>query len=138
MATPFVSGVAALVKSANPRLSAKQIKNVILNNVDVILSLVGKVNTSERPNASRSVSAAQRMAQQVRSDRQFVFGSPGVQAVPDDWNGDEKTEAAVFLNGEWWVDNNRDGFGTSNLFLALLDVRQSNLKIKLKKTLCFV
>jgi thermitase len=59
MATPFVSGVAALVKSVNPKLTNVQIKNIILNNVDVIPSLSGKVKTSGRLNAYKAVLAAQ-------------------------------------------------------------------------------
>jgi len=59
MATPQVSGVAALVKSVNPRLTNIQIKNIILDNVDVIPSLSGKVNTSGRLNAYKALLAAQ-------------------------------------------------------------------------------
>jgi len=58
MATPQVSGVAALVKSVNPRLTNLQIKDIILNNVDVIPSLSEKVNTSGRLNAYKAVLAA--------------------------------------------------------------------------------
>ena len=83
MATPFVSGVAALVKSTNPRLSAKQIKNVILNNVDVLPSLFGKVNTSGRLNAYKSVLAAQSMA--------------------------ETEKIGVYQNGSWLLDNDGSG-----------------------------
>jgi len=57
MATPHVSGVAALVKSVNPSLTAIQIKNAILSTVDVKSSLSGKVNTSGRLNAYRAVLA---------------------------------------------------------------------------------
>jgi thermitase len=59
MATSFVSGVAALIKSTNPRLTNIQIKNIILNNVDVIPALSGKVNSSGRLNAYKAVKAAQ-------------------------------------------------------------------------------
>ena len=57
MATPHVSGVAALVKSVNQSLTAAQIKDIILSNVDVKSSLIGKVNTSGRLNAYRAVKA---------------------------------------------------------------------------------
>jgi thermitase len=57
MATPHVSGVAALVKSVNPGLTNIQIKNIILNNVDVKSSLFGKVNTSGRLNAYKAMQA---------------------------------------------------------------------------------
>ena len=130
MATPHVSGVAALVKSVNPRLSARQIKNIILNNVDSKSSLSGKVNTSGRLNAFKSVIAAQNTAQPEKmsvflnggwwrdtkengiwdtGDEYYTFGSPGVQAVTGDLNGDGKDESGVFLNGGWWLDANGNG-----------------------------
>ncbi|WP_424038474.1 S8 family serine peptidase [Methanoregula sp.] len=58
MSTPFVSGVAALVKSINPNLTNVQIKNIILNNVDVLPSLSGKVSTGGRLDAYKAVRAA--------------------------------------------------------------------------------
>jgi len=59
MATPFVAGVAALIKSVNPNLTNIQIKNIILNNVDVKPSLTGLVNTGGRLNAYKAVLEAQ-------------------------------------------------------------------------------
>ena len=58
MATPHVSGVAALVKSRNASLTAIQIKNIILSTVDLKSSLSGKVSTSGRLNAYRAVMSA--------------------------------------------------------------------------------
>ena len=57
MATPYVSGVAALVKSLNQSLTAVQIKNIILSTVDEKSSLNGKVSTNGRLNAYRAVVA---------------------------------------------------------------------------------
>ncbi len=51
MATPHVSGLAALVKSAYPDATAAQIKARILNTADVIPSLEGKTVTGGRVNA---------------------------------------------------------------------------------------
>lgn len=59
MATPCVSGVAALVKSANPSLTSIQIKNILLNSVDTLTSLKGKVSTGGRINAYKAVTNAQ-------------------------------------------------------------------------------
>jgi thermitase len=131
MATPTVSGVAALVKSVNPRLTNKQIKNVILNNVDVKSSLSGKVNTSGRLNAYKSVLAAQRMAGADKfgvfrdgvwyldyngnghwdaGDAIRVFGDPGdSHPVVGDWTGDGKDEFGVFRDGVWYLDYNGNG-----------------------------
>ncbi|PWR72327.1 S8 family serine peptidase [Methanospirillum lacunae] len=55
MATPFVSGVAGLVKAANPSLSKNQVRDRILNTVDKLSSLSGKVATGGRLNAASAV-----------------------------------------------------------------------------------
>ena len=57
MATPHVSGVAALVKAVNPSLTSAQIKNIILSTVDVKSSLSGKVASGGRLNAYKAVVA---------------------------------------------------------------------------------
>jgi subtilisin family serine protease len=51
MAAPFVTGTAALLKSSNSSLSASEIKDRILNNVNKSAHLSGKVSTSGRLNA---------------------------------------------------------------------------------------
>lgn len=55
MATAYVSGLAGLIKSLRPDLNNIQVKNVILNNVDIIDSLTGKILTGGRINAYRSL-----------------------------------------------------------------------------------
>ncbi|WP_074368944.1 S8 family serine peptidase, partial [Methanoculleus chikugoensis] len=57
MATPHVSGLAALVKAADPSLSTSQIKQTILSTVDAKSSLTGKVATGGRINAYRAVNS---------------------------------------------------------------------------------
>ena len=57
MATPHVSGVAALIKAVNPSLNAQQIKTIILSTVDVKPSLIGKVATGGRLNAYNALVA---------------------------------------------------------------------------------
>jgi subtilisin family serine protease len=58
MATPHVSGVAALVKAANPSLSSAQIKNILLSTVDKKSSLSGKIASGGRLNAYNAVIAS--------------------------------------------------------------------------------
>ena len=58
MATPHVSGGAALVKAVNPSLTAGQIKNIILSTVDLKSSLSGKVVSGGRLNAYKAVLAS--------------------------------------------------------------------------------
>ncbi len=55
MASPFVSGVSALVMSYRPTLSHLQVKARILNGVEQSSSLEGKVMTSGRLNAYRAL-----------------------------------------------------------------------------------
>jgi len=55
MATPHVSGVAALLKSQNPSMSATQIRSRIISSVDAISSLSGKVASGGRLNAAKAL-----------------------------------------------------------------------------------
>lgn len=57
-AAPMVAGVAALMKSVNPYLSASDIKGLIMNNVDQIPALNGKCVTGGRLNAYKAVKSA--------------------------------------------------------------------------------
>jgi subtilisin family serine protease len=58
MATPHVSGVAALVWARNPAATVADIRNALLTTVDPIASLAGDVVTGGRLNADRAVEAA--------------------------------------------------------------------------------
>ena len=133
MATPFVAGVAALVKSTNPLLTNNQIKNIIFNNIDVKPSLSGKVNTSGRLNAYKAVLAAQRMAQPemigvVRHNNTWLldasgngawgagdlqynsFWQPGDVYVTGDWTGNGITKmGAIRFNNTWLLDASGNG-----------------------------
>jgi len=51
MAAPYVSGLAALLLSVDPSLTYSQLKQIIMNTVDVKPSLYGKCVTSGRINA---------------------------------------------------------------------------------------
>ena len=57
MATPHVSGVAALVWSLDPGLSAQEVKETLLNTVDPIPALNGKTVSGGRLNAFNAVNA---------------------------------------------------------------------------------
>lgn len=58
MASPFVAGLAALVLREAPQLSGYQVRNIILQNVNTFSSLSGKVSTSGRVNALKTIQAA--------------------------------------------------------------------------------
>lgn len=55
MATPVVSGVAALVLSVDPNLSIKELRERLLTSVDHLSSLDGKVSSGGRINAAHAV-----------------------------------------------------------------------------------
>ncbi|MEW6002255.1 MAG: S8 family serine peptidase [Nitrospirota bacterium] len=55
MATPFVSGLAALILARNPGFSVTQLKDQILRTVDKIPALDGKILTDGRINAYRAL-----------------------------------------------------------------------------------
>lgn len=55
---PLVTGVAALVMSQRPDLNHRQVRQVILNNVDLISTLTGKVSTGGRLNARKALNAS--------------------------------------------------------------------------------
>ena len=57
MATPVVSGVAALVLALNPDLTAEQLRARLLDSVDKLPALEGKVASGGRVNAARAVRA---------------------------------------------------------------------------------
>ena len=58
MATPHVTGVAALIRAVNRELTAPEIKALILGNVDKIDALSTKCSTGGRLNAYKAVRAA--------------------------------------------------------------------------------
>ena len=58
MATPVVSGIAALIWSLNPNPTNLQVKDIILNSVDYLDSLVGMVLTGGQVNANNALAEA--------------------------------------------------------------------------------
>ncbi len=57
MAAPVTAGVAGLVWSANPSLTHLEVKEILLNTVDPLSSLAGKVATGGRVNAYQALLA---------------------------------------------------------------------------------
>ncbi len=55
MATPQVSGVAGLILATDPKMSVEKLKERILNSVDKVDSLNGKVKTGGRLNAAKAL-----------------------------------------------------------------------------------
>ncbi len=57
MATPMVSGIAALVLAVNPDLTVKELRARLLESVDPLDTLQGKIVSGGRLNAARAVNA---------------------------------------------------------------------------------
>jgi subtilisin family serine protease len=68
MAAPYVTGVAALLLSANPSLTGTQLKSAILNNADTVPALSGLCVTGGRLNA---FAAVQSVAIQISTAQQL-------------------------------------------------------------------
>ena len=58
MATPFVSGLAALMLRENPTMSSYQVRNLIFESSQVITSLTNRTTTQARINAYNAIVAA--------------------------------------------------------------------------------
>jgi subtilisin family serine protease len=58
MATPHVTGAAVLLKAAYPNMKAKELKAVLLDSVEKLAGLSGKVQTEGRLNISKAFAVA--------------------------------------------------------------------------------
>lgn len=58
MAAPLVTGLAVLIKAANPSLNFSQVKAIISASVDPIVSLKNKISSGGRVNARKAVAMA--------------------------------------------------------------------------------
>jgi subtilisin family serine protease len=101
MATPHVSGVAALLMEQYPNDSIASIKARILSNVDVLPALAGKVTTSGRLNARKALGAAEfasdTIAPAAISD--LASSSADLTSVTLTWTapGDDGTTGAAYF-----------------------------------------
>jgi len=76
MATPMVSGIAALVKSANSSITVPDLKSAIMNTVETKSSLTGKCVTGGRVNAYLAVKSVSPALQAM------FYGVPGTVVNP--------------------------------------------------------
>ncbi len=83
MAAPHVSGLAGLIKAWNPALTNLEIKDAILNNVDVKSSLSGKVLTGGRINAYKALYFISCSNLPVRIDRATPVYYSSLQSAYD-------------------------------------------------------
>jgi hypothetical protein len=76
MASPFVAGVAGLMRAERPAMNCYQIRNLLLQGVDVKSSLAGRVTTSGRLNVLTSVSLSQTAALDANKPAYFLQINP--------------------------------------------------------------
>ncbi len=124
MATPHVSGVAALVKSQNPELSDEQIKAQLLNSVDKKASLDGRVLTGGRLNAARAVGAdtTKPKVSAVRPTGRTKDRTPVLAATVRD-DGTDLAKSDIHL----YVDGSRKGTFSYSSTTDLLSYRSGKL-----------
>jgi thermitase len=91
MATPQVAGVAGLIKSKHPELTNAEIKAAIIDNVDIVVYLNGKVKSGGRLDAYKALKSLEKVP---------PLGSIYIQSNPPG--------ARIF------IDNNDTGFITPN------------------------
>ncbi|MBE2315655.1 S8 family serine peptidase [Solirubrobacter sp. CPCC 204708] len=110
MASPNTAGVAALVLSARPGLSALDVKSAIMGSVDAKPELAGKALTGGRVNADRAVSGALG-GRPVNVSPPIITGTPRQGATlstsPGMWNPAGSTYTYLWQrsldNGASWT-----------------------------------
>jgi subtilisin family serine protease len=107
MAAPHVSGVAGLIKAFDPSLTNLEIKDAILNNVDAISSLSGKVLTGGRLNAFNALDAItcpNLPARILATGSEYPTLQTAYNAAVE---GDTIQSQAVFFNGDLYINQNK-------------------------------
>lgn len=101
MATPHVSGVAALLKSQSPQLKASEIRARILDSVDKNASLEGKTVSGGRLNAAKALGAntspvilSLKPGSRVRTSKALIGAT-----VRDEETDLTKDQIALYLDG---------------------------------------
>jgi subtilisin family serine protease len=105
MATPHVSGVAALIKSQNPAADDAQMKAQILQFTDPKASLTNKVATDGRLNALRSLTQSADTTEPTISEPKPAPGrktkdrTPAISATVDDNTQLTQASVQLYLDG---------------------------------------
>ena len=74
MATPHVTGVAALLKSQYPNIGDGQMKSIILDSVDKKSTLSGKVLSGGRLNVVKAIRQCATMIRAAQGSLRLVSG----------------------------------------------------------------
>jgi subtilisin family serine protease len=105
MATPHVAGIAGLVKAQNPNYSNSQIRDAILNTVDKIPSLSGKLVTGGRVNAFKAVT--------------YLAPPKNIKLIP----GDESITVSWSANNEAALTGYKILYGTDSSLGTKINIR---------------
>ncbi len=84
MATPHVSGVAALVWSQNPGWTWNQVKAAILDNGDPLPALAGKTLTGKRLNAAKAIGSVPTPPETILVDDRGWYDDTGYHNASND------------------------------------------------------
>lgn len=97
MASPHVAGVASLIWSQYPDLTASEVKNKILGSVDAIAALAGKTVTGGRLNAFKSL---------IQPGKGGIFG---LKWNDKDVDGIKDNNESGLANWKIYLDQNKNG-----------------------------
>ena len=96
MATPHVSGVAALLLALDPALSPADVKSLILDNVDPVSSLAGVTLTGGRLNAANAVGAVSPPTGDTTPPViSSIMATPSSNSATITWTTDESATSQV-------------------------------------------
>ncbi|MBC7370376.1 MAG: S8 family serine peptidase, partial [Bdellovibrionaceae bacterium] len=121
MATPFVSGMAALALREAPQLTGYQVKNLIMASADVVPSLVGKVSSSARINSyaliARSLSSTSTVASQPNYSPVYQADARSTASTPKTGCG---LISAAALRGPGSGDASGGAFDAAGVLAGLM------------------
>ena len=134
MAVPMVAGVAGLIRSKYPGVSNAQIKSAILNTVDPVPSLVGKVTTGGRLNA---YDALKSLEPPPTNGSIFIESNPSAAKIYcDDMDTGNVTPATLpgLTPGSHVVRCRLDGYGDSSREVTVIAGETTSVQMILNKT----
>ncbi len=100
MATPHVSGAAALLLSVNPSYTHLQLKQALLSTVEPIDDLAGKVLTGGRLNVKQLLTLQDSDGDGMPDEWEILYGlDPDLDDADEDADGDHLTNLNEYLNG---------------------------------------
>lgn len=110
-AAPYVSGVAALIKSKYPTISYKGIKSAILDNVTSVSALSGKVKTGGKLNAGKALSGVEKHKFTVKYNKNGGTGTMSntsvIYGIPTALRKNTFTKTGSHFKG-WTAHRNSD------------------------------